>query len=239
MTRTNREEDGEDLIRFIEDGANRIGKSVDIPAPEGRVQAGWVAVQSLKIQPEAHTMLEQIREHKLFKGKWKTSTQVAWSMIYLGLRAMYQFYEKDDTFAGFRSNFLALTHANAEAENERKQETLKKAARMFRSTVHKYLDKQTAFGRYRAWVTLDHAVKAREMVEDVRAYDLLMRNPSAPATEGSLIFDNRAGEMWERLFPVTAGDIDEHAADDLYVEMTQPYFDELEATRAAQRPTED
>lgn len=235
MTATKRkEQDNDDLIKFIEDGAARTGKSVDIPAPDGRTQAGWVMLQSLKVQPEAHIMLEQLREHKLFKGKWKTASQVAWSMIYLGLRSCYQFYEKELDVKSFRSNFMALTHAMQEVENQKKQELLVATARKLRAVIHQYLNKQTAFGRYRAWVTLEHAVKTRDMVEDVKSFDQNMRCPSAPVTEGTLIFDNRAGEYWERLFPVLAGPLSEDAADQLYIELTQAYFDEMEAANAQQ-----
>lgn len=234
MTTKRKEQDNDDLIKFIEDGAARTGKSVDIPAPDGRTQAGWVMLQSLKIQPEAHIMLEQLREHKLFKGKWKTASQVAWSMIYLGLRSCYQFYEKELDVKSFRSNFMALTHAMQEVENQKKQELLVATARKLRAVIHQYLNKQTAFGRYRAWVTLEHAVKTRDMVEDVKSFDQNMRCPSAPVTEGTLIFDNRAGEYWERLFPVLAGPLDEAAADQLYIELTQAYFDEMEAANAQQ-----
>ena len=232
--RRNAEDDNDDLIKFIEEGANRLGKSVDIPAPEGRTQGGWVTLQSLKIQPEAHTMLEQLREHKLFKGKWKTASQVAWSMIYLGLRSCYQFYEKELDLKSFRSTFMALTNAMYEHENIRKQDLLLLTARKTRAVIHQYLNKQTAFGRYRAWVSLENAIKTRDMVEDVKVFDQNMRCPSAPVNEGSLIFDNRAGEFWERLFPVLAGPLDEAAADQLYIELTQEYFDEMEAANAPQ-----
>jgi hypothetical protein len=228
------DDNNDDLVKFVEDSANRVGKAVEIPAPDGRSQAGWVAIQQLKLNPEAHVMLEMLREHKLFKGKWKTASQVAWSMIYLGLRACYQFYENDQSFKDYRSNFMALNNALQEWENVKKQETLLLATKRLRAVVHQYLNKQTAFGRYRAWVTLDHAIKTRDMVEDVKSFDQNMRAPSAPLAEGTLIFDNRAGEYWERLFPVLAGPLDEHAADELYVQLTQEYFDEIEAANAPQ-----
>jgi len=179
------------------------------------------------------TMLEQLREHKLFRGKWKTSSHVAWSMIYLGLQACYTFWSKEqDDWKGFRSNYIALTEAMAESSNKIKQEQLLKTARNFRGTIHAYLDKDTVFGRYRAWVTFDKAIKARDVVEDVKSYDELMLARTAPNLDSNLVFDNRAGDMWSRVVPRAGGSIDESAADSLYIEMTQAYLDELEASYA-------
>lgn len=236
MSRT--EQDGEDLLAFIEEGAHKVGKSVDIPSPEGRGQAGWVSLQQLKVQPEVFTMLEQLREHKLFKGKWKTGSQVAWSMIYLGLRSCYQFFEGDE-WKGFKSNFMALHNALQLAEQEKKQETLILAARRLRASVTSYLNKNTAFGRYKAWNTLEHCIKTRDMVEDVKTFDQNMRNPSGPVLDSNLVFDNRVGEYWEKLYPVLAGDLDEDAADLIYNSLTQDYFDELDAVNSQQQPHED
>jgi hypothetical protein len=233
--RRNIEQDGEDLLNFIEQGAGRVGKSVEIPSPDGQGQGGWTPLANLKVQPEVLIMLDQLREHKLFKGKWKTTSQVAWSMIYLGLRSCYQFWSQDqDEWKEYRSNFITLTDSLAEVSNLKRQDQLIRASRNFRTTIHAYLDKGTAFGKYRAWRVLESAMEARDVVEDLKQYDTLMRSPAPPALNGNLVFDNRVGEFWEKLYPVITGGLDEEAADALYIELTQDYFDELDALRAPQ-----
>jgi hypothetical protein len=226
------DKEGEDLLAFIEEGAHRTGKSVDIPSPEGRVAAGWVAVQGLKIQPEVFTMMEQLREHKLFNGKWKTSAQVAWSMIYLGLQACHDFYSKSEGFEEFKSNFRIWKASLAEKEAERQQELLNVSARNFRALVHRNLSKGTAFGRYKAWRILETMMKMRDSAEDVLMYDQQMRSPSGPVLDSNLVFDNRAGEYWTKLYPTVGGPLDEDAADLIYTSLTTEHFAELEAANA-------
>ena len=231
--------DEEELLRFIEEGAHRTGKSVEIPSPEGRTQSGWVAIQALKIQPEVHTMLEQLREHKLFKQKWKTSAQVAWSMIYLGLQSCYQFYSKESVdWDEYKSNFVAHRNSLKEQEDLKSQELLIKTARTFRGVIHNYLDKGSAFGKYKAWRTIEKAIETRDVVEDVKAYDEVMRMPPPPNLGANLVFDNRAGEYWGKLYPVIGGDLDDGAADTVYTSLTTEYFGELEAVNAAQHHEE-
>ena len=231
MKRTDTDE--EDLLKFIEEGAHRTGKSVEIPSPEGRTAAGWTTLQGLKVQPEVFTMLEQLREHKLFRGKWKTASHVAWSMIYLGLQSCYQFYSKDDNnWSEFRSNFLAYQHSLAEHENEKKQWLLQNTAKKFRNLIHLQLDKGTAFGKYKAWVTLDKAIATRLVVEDVKQYDQYMRQPPPPLLEANMVFDGRAGDYWEKLYPKVGGPLDEDAADLIYTSLTSEYFEELEEANA-------
>jgi len=231
--------DEAELLKFIEQGAHRTGKSVEIPSPEGRQQAGWVALQGLKVQPEVFTMLEQLREHKLFKRKWKTAAQVSWSMIYLGLQSCYQFYSKDSAeWDGFRSNFMALSNSLKEKEDEKSQALLLTTARTFRGVIHKYLDKASAFGKYKAWKVIEKAIATRDVVEDVKAYDEVMRMPPPPNLGANLVFDNRAGEYWGKLYPVIGGDLDDGAADTVYTSLTTEYFGELEAVNAAQRHEE-
>ena len=229
------ESDEDQLLKFIESGSGRTGKSVEIPSPEGRSAAGWTALQNLKVQPEILTMLEQLREHKLFKGKWKTGAHVAWSMIYLGLQSCYQFYSKEqEDWKGYRSNFIALNESLREKSNQHKQEQILSTTRNFRTTIHAYLNKDTAFGKFRAWVTLEKAMKARDVVEDVKQYDQLMRSPTAPVLDSNLVFDNRVGTYWEQLYPALQGPLNEDAADALYIELTQDHFDELESARGVQ-----
>jgi hypothetical protein len=156
-------------------------------------------------------------------------------MIYLGLQSCYQFWSKDDEdWSEFRSNFLAVTQANALASEKTRQELLLKAARGFRTTCHSYLNKGTAFGKFKAWVILEKALGVRDVVEDIKQFDQLMRSPTAPVLDDQMVFDNRAGEFWNKLVPIDAGPVDDAAADALYLELTQDHFDALDAANKEQ-----
>ena len=218
---------------FIRHGAHRVGQSIDIPTPLGRSTGGWVPL-NLKLPQEQAIQLDQLREHPFFYGRWKTQAQVAWSMIYLGLHSVAKFVQDDhwDGWKKYKSNFLADQAAAAEWSKVKRQEALVHSVGLFRRTIHAYLDKNTAFGKYSAFKTLQRALDVREVVEDVREFDEAMLTPDRGVALGqACVFDNRAGELWRRCVPEPAGPIDEAAVNALMVEMTEPYYSELDAQR--------
>lgn len=224
---------GDDLLAFVKAGAHKVGQSIDIPSPVGRNMAGWVPVQ-FKLQPEASVMLDQLREHPFFKGKWKTQAQVAWSMLYLGLTSVTKFLEEDwDGWSRYKSNYLAYSLAANEHNKVQRQEKLIAAAHLFRKSIHSWLDKGTAFGKYMAWKTLVTALETRDVVEDVREFDDVMVEATRTPASGGLVFDNRAGDLWVRCVTSSGGAIDEQSKHLLYVEMTNDYFLQLDADREA------
>ena len=231
---------GDDLLAFVKAGAHKVGQSVDIPSPLGRNMAGWGPVQ-FKLQPEAMVMLDQLREHPFFKGKWKTQAQVAWSMLYLGLTAVTKFLEEDwDGWSKYKSNYLAYSIAASEHNKVSRQEKLVATAHLFRKTIHSWLDKDTPFGKYMAWKTLVTALETRDVVEDVREFDVVMSSADRSQTIGQgLVFDNRAGALWERCVTSHGCEVDEDAKHLLYVELTTDYFLQLDAERAGREGVDE
>jgi hypothetical protein len=206
---------------------------VQIPTPDGRSQAGWQTLQALKVQPEVFTMLEQLREHKLFAGQWKTASQVAWSMIYLGLKACHQFYSgEEENWDGYRSNFIVYQQGLWAQEEMKKQEALIKGARSFRNVFHAYLNKGTAFGKYKAWKTLDSMINSRNVAEDTRSFDEAVCSPGAPALGSNLVFDNRIADYWTKIFPVAGGSLELTPMETIYVELTTDHYADLEIANA-------
>lgn len=225
------DDDGSDLIEFIESKGGRVEKSVGVPSPDGRNTAGWVTIQNLKIQPEIVTQLEQLREHRVFQGKWKTTAQVAWSMIYLGLHNMKEFVSTNEgDWDSFRAAYAVMEAANR-VEKERAQERLlQKAAESFRAAVHEGMGAGTAFGKYSAWKAIDEAVKARESVQDLQLFDKKMRMGHASAVT-PLLMETYLSDIWKRLFPVIGGSLDERNLSMVYDSLTSDYFEELDAIR--------
>jgi hypothetical protein len=224
--------DNDDLVSFVQAGAHKIGQAVDVPSPLGRNMAGWAPVQ-IKLQPEAVVMLDQLREHPFFRGVWKTQSQVAWSMVYLGLQAVTN-YLKDDWhgWRKYKSNAVVYTNAAAEHQRVVREEQLQAAAKMYRRTIHQWLDRGDDFGRYMAWKALDSSLQSREVCEDARSFDSIMATPDRGVALGSsLVFDNRAGEVYRVLVPVNGGPVDEAAYAKIYTEMTSAYFMSLDSER--------
>lgn len=226
--------DSVDLLNFIEKKGNRIEKSIHIPSPEGRNMAGWTLMQNLKVQPEVVTMLERLREHPMFKGQWKTMAQVAWSMIYLGLRNVHEFLAMDrEDFRDFKSAFSAMEIANQVHAADQRQKKLQAATEIFKTLINRNMNKGTAFGRYAAWRVLERAMEARGAVEDLKTFDLSMRT-SISSEQTPLMVDSEASDMWIKLFPIVGGDLDQTKYEEIYLGLTQEYYDELEAVRKAQ-----
>ena len=222
------DQEGEDLLAYIEEGSSRVGRSVAIPSPEGRARAGWQSVMDLKVQPEVFIMMEQLREHPLFKGQWKTNAQVAWSMIYLGLKSCKLFYANDDgTWERYKSNFVAYERAALEHEIQRQQELFKNTAKVYRGVFHKYLDSGDAHGKYRAMRTLESMMETRDLVENKTAYDRAVVELGPVVIGQTQAFDSRIADYWTRLYPVVGGDLSIVAEREVYCELTTDYFDEL------------
>lgn len=229
-----KEKDNDDLVAFVQAGAHRVGQSIDVPSPNGRNQAGWTTV-GIKLQPEAVVMLDQLREHPYFRGVWKTQAQVAWSMVYLGLQSVRNFMQDDWVgWKKFKSNAVVMSNAAMEHHRLQREEALSKAAQLYRRTIHGWLDRGDEFGKYMAWKTLESALESRNICEDVRKFDEIMRNPERGTAIGaSLVFDNRAGDMYRLLVPTLGGPVDEGAKSVMYAEMTSEYFIQLDHERSA------
>lgn len=222
--------DADDLLQYIEEGAGSIGRSVAIPSPDGRNRAGWSQLQDLKVQPEVMTMLEQLRQHVVFKGHWKTNTQVAWSMIYLGLKACQNFYtDNSESWNRYRSTFIVHEMASMAHDKQQQQEVLLNSARTYRNVFHKYLDKNTACGKYYAWKTLEDMMGARDMIADKVEFDHLVTTLGPIAIGNSQVFDNRVGDYWSRMYPIAGGEVRYIVMDSIYIELTESYFSELDA----------
>lgn len=228
-------DDSSDLIEYITSKGNRMEKSVQVPSPDGRTQGGWVAIQNLKVQPEVMTQLEQLREHPVFRGHWKTAAQVAWSMIYLGLCNMHEFLDDPGTegWSQFKSAFRVMDLANALETERRRESILTEATTKIKQTLISYLDQDTPFAKYKAWKGIERAIEGRDSVEDTQKYDQLMLN-GVPSVQSALFLRTEVAEIWRRLFPVPGGDLDHTAYDELYTIYTEPYFEELAAIRNAQ-----
>lgn len=223
--------DDDDLLELIQQGGKAIEKAVQIPTCEGRNQAGWITLQNLKVQPEVMTMLEQLREHRMFRGMWKTSSQVAWSMIYLGVRAVNHFFSTNEQeWETFRSAYMTYSVALAEWAKEERQKTLHKAADIFKRLYHEHLDKGTAFGRYRAYTILEKAVNARSLCDDQKRFDLEMYDAPSDA-QVALLYDTRISDVWHRLYPTAGGELKEEVMDVLQIDMCEEYFEEQDKAR--------
>lgn len=224
----NVDDDSEALLAYIESGAARLGKSVQIPSPDGRTQAGWTTITNLKVQPEVVTMLDQLRAHPLFKGQWKTSSQVAWSMIYLGLKACRKFYaDEDHSWDEYKSNYVMLDNVLSLFERQRREKALTDAARHLKTVIHNYLDKGTECGKWQAWKTLDKIITNRSVIEDTVLFDRTMCDLGPVAIGSNTVFDTRAGDLWRRLYPTIGGEINEREERAIYDELTVAYFDEM------------
>lgn len=224
--------ENDDLLAYVKAGAHKVGQATDVPSPVGRNMAGWAPVQ-IKLQPEAVVMLDQLREHPFFRGLWKTQSQVAWSMVYLGLQSVTNFLQDDwQGWRKFKSNAVVYTNAATEHQRVTREETLHAAAKMYRRTIHQWLDKENDFGKYMAWKTLDSALQSREVCEDVRSFDSIMVQPDRGARlDSPLVFDNRAGDLYRHLVPNNGCPVDESAYASMYTEMTEPYFMSLDSER--------
>jgi hypothetical protein len=227
--------ENDDLLAYVKAGAHKVGQATDVPSPVGRNMAGWAPVQ-IKLQPEAVVMLDQLREHPFFRGLWKTQSQVAWSMVYLGLQSVTNFLQEDwHGWRKFKSNALVYTNAAVEHQRLTREETLKAAASMYRRTIHQWLDKDTDFGKYMAWKALDSAIQSREVAEDVRGFDAIMVTPDRGVRlDSPLVFDNRAGDLYRKLVPNNGCPVDEAAHAATYTEMTEQYFMSLDSERGAE-----
>lgn len=229
----------DDLVQFVKVGRDKVGQATDVPTPQGRNMAGWSPIQ-FKLQPEAVVMLDQLREHPFFRGVWKTQAQVAWSMVYLGLQATANFV--DESWTGWRkykSNFVVYNNAAMEHNRLVREDVLHKAAQMYRRTIHGWLDKDDAFGKYMVWKTLESALAARDVCEDVVKFDSTMCTPERGVAIGSpLVFDNRAGELYRRVVTVNGFNVDQTAMAAVYTELTADYFHMLDTERDQPSETE-
>lgn len=237
-----RERGGEndDLVSYVQAGAHRVGQSIDVPSPVGRNIAGWAPV-TIKLQPEAVVMLDQLREHPYFSGVWKTQSQVAWSMVYLGLQAVTNFLKDDwSGWRRFKSNAVVFSNAAMEHHRVQREATLHSAAKVYRKTIHMWLDRGDDFGSYMAWKTLESALQSREVCEDARSFDNIMATTDRSASlDAHLVYDNRAGELYRRLVPTNGGAVDNRAYSTLYAEMTSAYFMSLDSERDMADGAED
>lgn len=233
MLRREKGGENDDLLSYVKAGAHRVGQSIDVPSPVGRNMAGWTPVQ-IKLQPEAIVMLDQLREHPHFRGVWKTQSQVAWSMVYLGLQCVTNFLQDDwQGWRKFKSNAVVFNNAAMEHHRLQREEVLHAAAKTYRRTIHQWLDKDSDFGKYMAWKTLDSALQSREVCEDVRSFDSIMVTPDRGVRlDSPLVFDNRAGELYRALVPINGGPVDSARHASLYTEMTAAYFMSLDEERA-------
>ncbi len=234
--RTSANEENEDIIAYIEERGNRAEKSLQVPTPEGRPQGGWVLTQNLKVTPEMFTQMERLREHPALRGKWKTNTQVAWSMICLGLYNMREFLPDDgsNSFVEFKSAHRAMNAANEVFRKRQEQKILQEATDIFKSAALDELKKGTAYGKYAAWKAITKAIEARDSVEDVQAFDKLMRLPIGSSAT-PLIVSDEVSVIWSRLFPVIGGSLNEDNEHTYHDAMTQPYYDELDAIRVEEQ----
>jgi hypothetical protein len=207
------------VVQWIEDTAGRNLRPRDIPSPVGRTTAGWTEVR-VKVPQELNSMIEQLVEHPALTGKFQTRAHVAWTLMHLGAAALYRYLkgdwrEHDDVI---HSASYRMSQVCAESNRIQERDQVFAVGRKTLSNIASYLRWGTAEGDFRAWKALSDAFDAQHIATNKDEYNDMMRG----------VGDMEMLDEGERRARLYYDKIYRGLRDDVYIELTEEYFHDLQ-----------
>lgn len=217
----------ESVLQWIEDTAARNLTPSDIPSCAGRNTAGWTTL-SFKISPDMSTLIDKLKEHPALRNKFETRGHVGWTLAQIGAAALYRYMRDDwrDQDDIIHSLAYQLSTRMGEWNQTKRREEITNLCETSKRLIEKYLSWGTAEGKYLAFKQLDEAVKMRDYAVNRDDYDSAMLHPDSVFGEQ---FD-KAQALYRRMIS--------GQAEEVYIELTEDYHDELQSKLESSRPAQ-